>query len=140
MKYDIFLGDIPIKASKYQVSEDNTDQYILQQYIDSINDQEERKRAENIVRLSRLNIVVVVLISLVIPIGGYIYTRRWKPLLWFLLSITLIVVLMDISSHDKKDVIARFYSMLAIIGKLVAPLDNTLAIFIAKKHLQELSE
>lgn len=140
MRYDIFFGDIPIKTSKYRVPEDNTDQYNLRQYIDSINDKEERKRAENIVRLSRLNIVVAVLISLVIPIGGYIYTRRWKPLLWFLLGITLIVVLMDVSSHDKKDIIARFYSMLAILGKLIAPLDNALAIFIAKKHLQELSE
>ena len=50
------------------MSEQNKDQdqEILRQYLDSIKEEEERKKAQNLARLSRLNIGIAVFLSLLI--------------------------------------------------------------------------
>lgn len=122
------------------MSEENKNQELLRQYLDSMNDQEERKKAEQIVRLSRLNIGLAVLFSVLIPITGYCYTRRWKAFLWMLCSFGLMGAIIGGFSRTEKEAMERAFTIGSLGGLIVAPIDNALAISRAKKQMEELDK
>ncbi|MEI3650479.1 MAG: hypothetical protein V6D39_10890 [Dolichospermum lemmermannii FEM_B0920] len=122
------------------MSKQNKDQEILRQYLDSIKEEEERKKAENLAHLSRLNIGIAVFLSLLIPLGGYCYTRRWKAFLWLICGGAVIGVVIAGSSRNNEEAMARAFGIGSVAGTIIAPIDNALAISRAKKQLEELSK
>lgn len=124
------------------MSEQNKDQdqEILRQYLDSIKEEEERKKVQNLARLSRLDIGIAVFLSLLIPIGGYCYTRRWKAFLWLMCGGALIGVVVAGNSRNSEEAMARAFGIGSVAGTIIAPIDNALAISRAKKQVEELSK
>jgi hypothetical protein len=122
------------------MSEENKNQELLRQYLDSMNDQEERKKAQQIVRLSRLNIGFAVLLSMLTPIAGYFYTRRWKAFLWLICSVALMGAIVGGFSRSEKEAMERGFTIGSLGGLIVAPIDNALAISRAKKQMEELDK
>jgi hypothetical protein len=128
------------KIGESTMSAQNNSQELLHQYIDSIKDQEERKKAEHLVRLSSLNIGFAIFLSLLIPIGGYFYTRRWKAFLYLICSVSLMGGIIGGNPRTEKEALERGLMIGSIIGTIVAPIDNALAISRAKKQIEELSK
>ncbi|BAZ87408.1 hypothetical protein [Dolichospermum compactum] len=122
------------------MSEQNKDQEILRQYLDSIKGEEERKKLQYLARLSRLNIGIAVFLSLLIPIGGYCYTRRWKAVLWLMCGGALIGMVIGGTARNNKEAMARAFGIGSVAGTIIAPIDNALAISRAKKQIEELSK
>ncbi|MBC5794802.1 MAG: hypothetical protein VKL60_16545 [Sphaerospermopsis sp.] len=120
------------------MGENNDNKKLLRQSLDAINEQEERKKADKIVRLSRLNITIAVLLSLLIPLAGYCYTRRWKALLWLGLSLGVTGAIIGLSSSTEEEAMERGFAI-GSIASLIAPIDNSLAISRAKKQIEDIN-
>ncbi|MDJ0800091.1 MAG: hypothetical protein QNJ51_25340 [Calothrix sp. MO_167.B12] len=119
--------------------ENNQDKVLLDQYIDSIRDKKERKRIKHIARLSRLNIGLLVFLSLFIPISGYFYTRRWDAFLNFFCCLIIIGAVVGTIYRNVTGT-SISYNMGSIMTTIIPPIDNALAIHRAKKKIEKLSK
>lgn len=97
---------------------------------------------ENIrtLELSKKNIPTAVILSILFPIGAYIYTKRWKAfgiLFSALMGIAFVIILASGNkwSQKQEDDTGVF---LSIIAAIVAPIDNASAIRRAKEKIEEL--
>ncbi len=84
--------------------------------------------------------LVAVILSFFLPIGGYIYTRRWLPLLWFMLGGLLIGVTVSASEPDPDEAAGMAWNLSLIYGSIVAPLDNGQAIARSRQRISDLSQ
>lgn len=121
------------------MSEQNNSQELLRQYIDSIKDQEERKKAEYLVRLSSLNIGIAVLLCLLMPFAGYCYTRRWKAFLYLICSCGLVGGVIGVTVGNNEKAIEKIFSIVSIGSPIAASIDNSLAISRATKKIKDIS-
>jgi len=105
--------------------------------LQELKNQEETKELDNLIKLSNRNILIAVLLSIIIPIGGYIYTKRWKAFLILLGSGFLVGTAIGLTEKDSDKVAEKAFSVGSLIGSIAAPIDNGLAIWKAKKKLEE---
>jgi len=101
----------------------------------AIEGQIKAKKSSEIVQMSQLNTSVVMLLSAIFPIGGYIYTRRWLSSLGFMLGglAVFITVYATEPEQDKTD--SMVWTFCALYGSTVAPIDNARAIARARKKV-----
>lgn len=106
--------------------------------IQAINEQIESEKLAEIVKLSRRNIYTAIILSFLVPIGGYMYARRWLPLLGFLLGgFALTIALSAIEpEQDGSDTLVLWF----LYGSIVAPFDNARAIARARERVSDLSQ
>jgi len=105
-----------------------------QSKINQIEQQIQDQKLVELVKLSQRSIPLAVIISLIIPIGGYIYTGRWAAFFKLLLiggflgGLGLIITPED----SKGDTLVA----IACAGTLIAPIDNGIAISSARKQVK----
>lgn len=112
------------------------DKESLQQRASQIEQEQEQLR---LVKLSNKSIILAVIISLLIPIGGYIYTGRWKPMFILLGSLTVLNTLILMGSRNEREGFASAFSTSAILSTIIAPIDNGSAIKRAKDKIRQVS-
>ncbi|TRT87090.1 MAG: hypothetical protein EWV82_04650 [Microcystis aeruginosa Ma_AC_P_19900807_S299] len=121
------------------MSENKDNKELLREYLNSIKSEEERKKAEKIVRLSRLNTGIAVLLCLLMPLAGYCYTRRWKAFLWMLFSFGVMGAIVGGFSRTEKEAMERAFTIGSLGGLIVTPIDNALAISRARKQMEDIN-
>ncbi len=112
----------------------------IQNKIQAINEQIESEKLDKVVKLSRLNLWAAIIFSAILPISGYIYTRRW--LSFFGLMLGGVVISMAVHAVEPKqkqaNSMAEVFCML--YGSIVAPIDNARAIARARERISDLSQ
>lgn len=90
--------------------------------------------------LSKKNTTTAVVLSVLFPIGGYIYTQRWKA---FGISVatmvgvlTMIIFATGNNWNEKQEETTTTF--LGIVWAIVAPIDNALAIKRAKEEIKSI--
>lgn len=93
--------------------------------IAELKEQDRKKQITKIYRLAGRSLVIAAILALAMPIVGYAYTRRWVPLLVFLLSAGVFGMLFN----GPPNLLAM------LLGGALAAADNVIAIHKARIHL-----
>ena len=106
--------------------------------IQAINEQIEAEKLAKVVKLSQRNIGAAIILSAILPMGGYIYTRRGLSFLGFMLGgLALSVAVYAIEPEQQKA--DSVWTFCALYGSIVAPIDNARAIGRARERVSDLS-
>ncbi|MEK0179241.1 MAG: hypothetical protein EAZ78_24455 [Oscillatoriales cyanobacterium] len=111
-----------------------------QNKIQAINEQIEAEKLGKVVKLSQRNIGAAIILSGILPIGGYVYTRRWLSFLGFMLggfALSMAVYTIE-PEREKADSMA--YTLCALYCSIVSPIDNARAISRARERVTDLSQ
>jgi len=84
-------------------------------------------------QLSDCQFFQVFLLCIFSPICGYLYTRRWKALFWFLIGSCLSVSVVLVAFDHSKKATEHAQTVLAISVITVATIDNCTAISKARR-------
>lgn len=114
----------------------STDKESLQQRASQIEQEKEELR---VFKLSNKSMPLAIVISFLLPIGGYIYTGRWKAFFILFGSAFLVNCLIILGSNNEKDGFQNAITFSSILGTIIAPIDNGLAINRAKEKLKKQS-
>ncbi len=106
---------------------------IAKNKVEEVREELESEKLTKLVKLSERDMTATIILSILLPIGGYIYTRRWLPLLWFCCGGFLVSGLVSTSEPDEQFLIVSLY------GAVVAPIDNGKAIARARERVKDLS-
>ncbi len=99
--------------------------------------QREREREiRRVYRLSQRAYWVTVLLGLLIPIGAYLYTRRWRAMLIFLAFAGVMGLIFSPENESEQ---WEPSPVLMVLGALGATVDNVQAIRWARTKIQELN-
>ena len=112
---------------------DNYD--IINAKVRAIEEKEARYALRKTVKISRKKIWLAVVISIISPLGGYLYTARWKA---FLIFTCAFVLMIGTGSKNEEEAFKKGVKLGLIIGPIAASLDNGLAISRARKKIREL--
>ncbi|WP_024547083.1 SHOCT domain-containing protein [Picosynechococcus sp. NKBG15041c] len=85
-------------------------------------------------RLAQKKIWVVVLWALFIPIGAYVYTRRWKAFWITFTCLGLLGGAVGATSEDVEEAIANAFVVGSIVWPLATSIDNGAAISRARNN------
>lgn len=95
---------------------------------------------EKAIKLSQKAIWTAVILSLFIPITGYIYTRRWKTMLIVFSCLIGAGVAIGASSRNEEGTRANSFVFSSIMSPIIATIDNGVAVYKAKKRIKQLSK
>ncbi|TYQ30287.1 MULTISPECIES: hypothetical protein [unclassified Pseudanabaena] len=109
----------------------------FQKQLENLEQTKNEKEFKQVYNLSQKNITIAVIISLLLPAGGYGYTRRWQPFL-ILIGVAMLLGIVMVSLDNSKDQKKRLFNAAALMGTIIAPIDNGLAIARAKKKIEDL--
>ena len=127
MPYSVNELPIPIKF----MSEDKNDLQKRLEEIDRLSQDQELAKTYN---LSQKNIAIAAILSLIFPIGGYIYTARWKAF-WILFCVLFGIILIGTINEQDEEKIDRLGTFCGVIASIVAPIDNSIAILKARDKI-----
>ena len=117
------------------MSEDNND---LQKRLAEIDRQSQDQEFAKTYKLSQKNMAIAGIISFLFPIGGYIYTARWKAF-WILFSIFVgIFTISTINENDEKK-IDSVTTCLGAVMAVAASADNCIAIQNAREKINQMN-
>lgn len=85
------------------------------------------------IKLSQKAIWIAIILSLFIPITGYIYTRRWKTMLIVFSCVIGAGVAISASSENKEEAGTNSFAFSSIVSPIIATIDNGVAVHKAKK-------
>ena len=108
----------------------------LQKRVTQIEQEQEQLR---LLKLSNKSIPLAVIISILIPIGGYIYTGRWKAFFIMFGSVLFLNLLINSGSKNEREMIENSFIFGGVVFTIIAPIDNALAIRRAKEKMEERS-
>jgi NhaP-type Na+/H+ or K+/H+ antiporter len=108
--------------------------------IQAIKKQIEAEKLGQVVKLSQRNLLVTIILSAILPMGGYIYTRRWLSLLGFMLGGFALSVAVHAIEPEQEKAGAMAGSLCMLYGSIVAPIDNARAIARARERVTDLSQ
>ena len=106
---------------------------IAKNKVKEVREQLESEELTKLVKLSERDMTTTIILSIFLPLGGYIYTRRWLPLLWFFCGGFFVSALVSASEPGEKFLVTSLY------GAIVAPVDNGKAIARARERVKDLS-
>jgi hypothetical protein len=109
---------------------------LAQQVID-INAQCKQEELARLVKLSKRSVGAAAGLSFLFPIGGYIYTRRWLPLLWFVLGVFTLSFGITASQPTEEDIGDTMLG-LSILSGIAASVDNGRAIARSRERLKDM--
>jgi hypothetical protein len=113
-----------------------------QKKIEELEQHFQNQEIANTLKLSRKNIGTAVFISILLPIGGYIYTGRWKALGITFSSLVAVLTLCILAQGNR--LTEKFEDDLtasaAVILSIIVPIDNASAIKRARKKIEELKK
>jgi NhaP-type Na+/H+ or K+/H+ antiporter len=111
-----------------------------QNKIQAINEQIEAEKLSKVVKLSQRNLPIAIILSAIVPIGGYIYTRRWLSFLGFMLGVFALSVAVYATEPEEDKAASMVYTLSLLYGAVVAPIDNGRAIARARERVSDLSQ
>ena len=111
-----------------------------QNKIQAINEQIEAEKLSKVVKLSQRNLPIAIILSAIVPIGGYAYTRRWLSFLGFMLGGFAISVAVHVVEPEPEKANVMAGSLWILYGSVVAPIDNGRAIARARERVSDLSQ
>jgi hypothetical protein len=111
---------------------------IINAKINAIEEKEADRALEKTIKISRKKIWLVVVISVLFPIGGYLYTTRWKALSILFGTLALTGAVIGAGSKNEEEAFKKGLELGSIIAPIAASLDNGLAISRARKKIHEL--
>jgi hypothetical protein len=109
---------------------------VINTKITAIEDKEANEVLDKTIKLSRKAIWIAIVLSLIFPLGGYIYTARWKA---FLILLGACAFTGGVGSKNTEEAFKNGQAIGSIIGPIAATIDNGLAINRAKKKIKELT-
>jgi hypothetical protein len=101
--------------------------------INSINEQIESDKLANMVKLSQQNLGLAIILSVVFPIGGYVYTRRGLSFLGFILGGVALSIAVHAIEPQQQKADSMAWTFCSLYGSIVAPIDNGRAIACSRK-------
>ncbi len=107
--------------------------------IQAINEQIEAEKLAKVVKLSQRNIGAAIILSAILPMGGYIYTRRWLSFLGFMLGGFALSVAVYATEPEQDKAASMAWTFCSLYGSIVAPIDNARAIARARERVSDLS-
>jgi hypothetical protein len=110
----------------------------FQKRLEEIDRQLQDQELAKIYKLSQKNMVIAAILSFIFPIGGYIYTARWKAF-WILFSILFGIVLIGTINEKDDEKVERFATFCGLVASIVAPIDNIKAIQAARDKINEMN-
>lgn len=112
----------------------------LKNQIQAINEQIEAEKLGKVVKLSQRNLWAAIALSVIFPIGGYVYTRRWLSFLAFILGGFTLSVAIHVTEPEQDKAASMAWTLCSLYGSIVAPIDNARAIARARERLNDLSQ
>ena len=88
-------------------------------------------------KLSQRSIGIVVLLALFIPLTTYLYTRRWKALLFFGGFCLICGSILGLGASSEKEAIDRGLVAGTLLGTPITAIDNALAIRRAREKVRK---
>jgi len=79
-------------------------------------------------KLANKRIWISTLVGIIIPIGAYIYTWRWKPFLYLMGTCAALGFLVGVVTPNPEKAYKRSFRLGQVLGIVVAPIDNGTAI------------
>ena len=106
----------------------------LQKRLEEIARHSQDQELAKIYKLSQKNIATAAILSFLFPIGGYIYTARWKAF-WILFGIISGIIMLGSINERDEEKIDRLATFCGVVAAIVAPIDNGIAIQSAKEKI-----
>ncbi|ANV85867.1 hypothetical protein AWQ21_15155 (plasmid) [Picosynechococcus sp. PCC 7003] len=85
-------------------------------------------------KLAQKKIWVVVLWALFIPLGAYVYTRRWKAFWVTFACLGTLGFVIGAGSEDPEEAFANAFAVGSVVTPLVVGIDNGMAISRAREN------
>lgn len=117
-------------------NKDNNENKIAQ-----IRVRQREKELEKIVTLADKKIGWIVFWSLLLPIGAYIYTGRWKAFLILFVSFFSIgfIVGSNLNSDNEEEILANTFAIGSIIARIASLVDNVSAVNRSRDEVKKIS-
>ncbi|MDX2255522.1 MAG: hypothetical protein NW214_08415 [Pseudanabaenaceae cyanobacterium bins.39] len=114
--------------------EDNKD---FQKRIEEIERQSQDQELARTYKLSQKNIATAAILSFLFPIGGYIYTARWKAFCIIFSICVGLITFSTINERDdrKVDELTKFWG---IVLSITAAIDNSIGINVAREKINQM--
>lgn len=123
------VNDSPLPINPMPEEKNN-----LQKRLEEIDRQSQDQELAKIYKLSQKNIATAAILSFLFPIGGYIYTARWKAF-WILFGIILGIIMLGSINERDEEKIDRLSTFCGVVAAIVAPIDNSIAIQSARDKI-----
>lgn len=109
----------------------------LQKRLEEIASQSQDQELARTYNLSQKNIATAAILSFLFPIGGYIYTARWKA---FCILFGVFVGILTISIINEKDEkkIDSLTTFVGIVISIASSIDNSIAIQSAREKIDQI--
>lgn len=111
-----------------------------QNKIQAINEQIEAEKLGKVVKLSQRNLWAAIILSGILPIGGYVYTRRWLSFLGLMLGGAALSIAVHAIEPEREKADSMAYTLCGLCGSIFAPIDNARAISRARERVTDLSQ
>jgi hypothetical protein len=106
----------------------------LQKRLEEIARQSQDQELARTYNLSQKNIAIAAILSLLLPIGGYLYTARWKAFC-ILFSILVGILTLSIINEQDDEKVDRLTTFGGVVAAIVASIDNSIAIQSARDKI-----
>jgi hypothetical protein len=107
--------------------------------ISQIRARQQEKELEKIVTLADKKIGWIIFWSLFLPIGTYIYTKRWKAFFIFCAFLLFIGGIVGANSKNEEEAFANGIAVGSIIGPIASLIDNISAVNRSRDEVKKLS-
>jgi hypothetical protein len=114
--------------------EDNND---FQKRLEEIERQSQDQELAKTYKLSQKNITTAVILSFLFPIGGYMYTTRWKAFCIIFSVCVGLITFSTINERDERkiDELTKFWG---IVMSITAAIDNGISITNARERINQM--
>ena len=109
----------------------------FQKRLEEIDRQLQDQELAKLYKLSQKNIATAAILSFLFPIGGYIYTARWKAF-WILFSVLFGIILIGTINEKDDEKVDGLATFCGVVAAIVAPIDNGIAIQSAKEKFRHI--
>lgn len=109
----------------------------LRKRLAEIDRQSQDQELTRTYKLSQKNMAIAVILSFLFPVGGYIYTARWKAF-WILFSVILGIIMLGSVNERDEEKIDRLATFCGVVAAIVAPIDNGIAIQSAREKINQM--
>ena len=123
------VNDSPLPINPLPEEKNN-----LQKRLEEIDRQSQDQELAKIYKLSQKNITTAAILSFLFPIGGYIYTARWKAF-WILFGIIFGIIMLGSINERDEEKIDRLSTFCGVVAAIVSPIDNSIAIQSARDKI-----
>ena len=130
MSYSVNESSIPINP----MLEDKND---LHKRLEEIARQSQDRELTKNYNLSQKNMAIAVILSLLFPFVGYIYTARWRALS-ILFGVIVGIIAIGINNTNDEREIDKLTTFCGVLAAIVAPIDNAISIQIARDKINNI--